>query len=208
MNPGRTFGLGVVLLAAGRSSRMGRPKLVLPWGGTSVLGHLIGVWWQVPATQIGVVCAAGDAAIEAELERLGFPAANRMVNTDTARGMFSSIQCAAHWAGWDASLTHWALALGDQPHLRLTTLRAVVDLAKANPGKICQPASGGRARHPVVLPGREFRALAGTQCRTLKEFLEEKCTERMNVEVDDPGLELDIDSPEDYEAALKLRRWP
>jgi len=37
----RSFAVGVVILAAGRSARMGRPKLLLPWGGTSVLGHLL-----------------------------------------------------------------------------------------------------------------------------------------------------------------------
>ena len=37
---------GVVILAAGASSRMGKPKLVLPWGKTSVLGHLIEQWKQ------------------------------------------------------------------------------------------------------------------------------------------------------------------
>ena len=40
--------VGVVILAAGRSRRMGKPKLLLPWGETSVLGHLIRQW-EVPA---------------------------------------------------------------------------------------------------------------------------------------------------------------
>ena len=54
---------GVVILAAGASSRMGKPKLLLPWGGTSVLGHLIGQWKVLRAGQIAAVFAAGDQAV-------------------------------------------------------------------------------------------------------------------------------------------------
>ena len=45
----RSFSVGVVILAAGRSARMGRPKLLLPWGETSVLGHLIKQWQALGA---------------------------------------------------------------------------------------------------------------------------------------------------------------
>ena len=44
MNEQRGIVCGVIILAAGASSRMGRPKMLLPWGATSVLGHLIGQW--------------------------------------------------------------------------------------------------------------------------------------------------------------------
>src|ERR1051326_7538368 len=110
--------LGVVILAAGRSSRMGRPKLLLPWGESSVLGHLLRVWHSLNARQIGIVCAAHDTGIGAELDRLCFPESQRIANPNPDRGMFSSIQCAAAWRGWEEPLTHWAVVLGDQPHLR------------------------------------------------------------------------------------------
>jgi len=51
---------GVLILAAGASSRMGQPKLLLPWHGTSVLGHLIGQWKDLRAGQIAAVSATGD----------------------------------------------------------------------------------------------------------------------------------------------------
>src|SRR6267143_6254739 len=109
---------GVIILAAGASSRMGKPKLLLPWGKTSVIGHLIGQWRELGAEQIAVVTAAGDHALGEELDRLAFPTAARIENPAPELGMFSSIQCAARRPGWKMSLTHWALALGDQPHLR------------------------------------------------------------------------------------------
>jgi len=195
------FSLGIVILAAGRSSRMGRPKLLLPWGETSVLGHLVGQWQAVGATQIAVVCAAGDAAINAELDCLSFSATQRIINPGPERGMFSSIQCAAGWQGWSPALTHWAIVLGDQPHLRLETLRTTVNFSAANPNKVCQPRKNGHRYHPVILPRDAFEHLHKSVAVNLKEFLA-SCESKF-CEMTDAGLELDIDEPQDYQKALE-----
>jgi molybdenum cofactor cytidylyltransferase len=200
----RAFAVGVVILAAGRSARMGKPKLLLPWGTTSVLGHLIEEWRGLHAKQIAVVCATGDLAIQAEMDRLGYPAQDRIINPNPERGMFSSIQCAAQWPGWQAALTHWAIVLGDQPHLRRQTLRRVLDFSAAQPSRVCQPARQGHGRHPVVLPKAVFQQVAATTAATLKKFLAAESAQVALCELDDPGLDLDIDRPEDYVAARKL----
>jgi len=200
----RAFSFGVVILAAGRSSRMGSPKLLLPWGGSSVLGHLIKQWQGLRAKQIAVVCALGDQAIGAELDRLVFPARNQIVNPAPQRGMFSSVQCAARWPGWLASLTHWAIVLGDQPHLLRQTLRQLLDFSAAHPARVCQPAWRGHGRHPVLLPKSVFRQLAGSKAKTLKAFLSAMPHRIVLCELDDAGLDLDIDRPEDYRRAVLL----
>jgi molybdenum cofactor cytidylyltransferase len=202
----RAFSLGVVILAAGRSARMGKPKLLLPWGATSVLGHLIKQWQTLCATQVAVVCAPGHQAIHAELDRLRFPAENRIANPAPDRGMFSSIQCAAQWPGWQPALTHWALVLGDQPHLQPPTLRRLLDFSARHPAKVCQPARRGHGRHPVLLPRAVFRQLAKAPAATLKDFLAANPRRLALCELDDPGLDLDIDRPEDYDRAALLAR--
>lgn len=196
--------MGGIILAAGLSTRMGRPKMLLPWGQTSVLGHLIQTWSQLGASQIAVVHAGDDKAIQAEMERLQFPVANRIVNPNPQRGMFSSLLCAAGWGGWQTALTRWAIVLGDQPHLNPATLEALIDFAASQPGKICQPARNGHGRHPVILPKAAFRKIAETRAKTLQEFLQMKSKESAMIELMDVGLDLDIDSPADYEKALKL----
>jgi molybdenum cofactor cytidylyltransferase len=198
------FSLGVVILAAGRSRRMGQPKLLLPWGHTSVLGHLIEQWQAFGARQIAVVSAPGDLAIQTEMDRLGFPVENRIHNPAPERGMFSSVQCAAQWPGWQATLTHWAIVLGDQPHLRPETLGRLLDFSVAQPAKVCQPARGGHGRHPALLPKTLFRQLAASTATTLKEFLAARPRQVALCEVDDPGLEVDIDRPEDYDKAVDI----
>jgi molybdenum cofactor cytidylyltransferase len=194
---------GVVILAAGASRRMGRPKLLLPWGATSVLGHLVDQWGGL-AAQLTVVCAAHDGTLHGELERLGVTVGGRILNPDPERGMFSSIQCAARWRGWNPELNHWVIALGDQPHVMSATLRRLLDSAAANPERVCQPARQGRARHPVVLPRPEFEALGFSTAASLKDFLLARSPGPLLCECDDPGLDFDLDEPADYERALRL----
>jgi molybdenum cofactor cytidylyltransferase len=196
------FALGAVILGAGRSVRMGRPKLLLPWGQKSVLGHLLSQWSAAGASQVAIVHAAQDGPILAELDQLGFRARERIENPNTDRGMFSSIVCAAQWVGWDASLTHWAIVLGDQPHLKHGTLLNLIEFAKHRPEKICQPMRNGKHRHPVVMPKTVFQELASSTANSLKEFLLTR--EVAGFEWDDPGLDLDMDRPEDYQRAMVL----
>jgi molybdenum cofactor cytidylyltransferase len=194
--------LGVIVLAAGSSRRMGRPKLLLPWAETSVLGHLLAQWRALGATQIAIVCAADAQPVQAELARLAFPLENRIFNPAPNEGMFSSVLCAARWPGWQKDLTHWAIVLGDQPHLRLETLSQLLEFAAAHAESVCQPCRVGRRRHPVLLPKADFLQLKKTPASNLKDFLL-RCSVAA-CEMNDPGLDLDIDQPGDYEAALKL----
>jgi CTP:molybdopterin cytidylyltransferase MocA len=191
--------LGVVILGAGASARMGRPKLLLPWGRTSVIGHLLAQWRALEARQIAVVCRPADGALAAELRRLGFPPRHRIVNPEPERGMFSSIVCAANWKGWDKGLGAWVIALGDQPHLRPATLRALLAFHRRHPDAISQPAFGGRRFHPVVLPPAAFAGLRRSGARTLKEFLRQTDLPSFECPTDDAGLALDLDAPADYQ---------
>jgi molybdenum cofactor cytidylyltransferase len=195
------FAVGVILLAGGGSRRMGSPKLLLPWGTTTVLGHLIEQWKKLRARQIAVVTAFDAKALHNELDRLQFPDRDRIFNPQPDRGMFSSIQCAATWPGWNPELTCMAIALGDQPHLNLETLRALLEFGAVHPSKICQPLRNNRPRHPVLLPKATFLNLARSSATNLKACLEDPAAPRAGFESDDPGLDLDMDTPADYERA-------
>lgn len=191
-----------VILGAGHSSRMGRPKLLLPWGDTTVLGHQVRQWTRLGARQVAVVCQPGDAAMNAELDRLQILVEWRISNPDPDRGMFSSIQCAARWDGWNGGVKAIALALGDQPHLSTELLSRTLHFAQAHPDRICQPSRAGHGRHPVLIPLPCFRELAASTASTLKDFLASHAAEIELLELDDPSLDLDLDQPEDYEQAL------
>lgn len=204
MSASQPFVFTVVILAAGRSGRMGRPKMLLRWQDTTVVGHLIATWKKLGAEQVAVVRAADDGAMEAELDRLGLAKECRILNHEVQAGMFGSVRCAARWSGWSDLTTHIIIALGDQPHLRREMLETLIGFAKAHPDSICQPGRGGHGLHPVILPRKNFEKVADTKARTLKDFLQLMADNVELMETDDAGADLDIDSPEDYE---KAKRW-
>ena len=199
----KQLSLGVIILGAGASSRMGRPKLLLPWGATTIIGHLIEQWQMLGAVQTAIVCRPGDRELKAELDRLGFPLPGRIENPRPERGMFSSVLCAACWPGWRKEISNWAVVLGDQPHLRAETLRLLLKQAAQNPDAICQPAFNGCAGHPVILPRRIFDELKHSRAESLKDFLKPFAGRAVQCPVADDGLLLDLDRPEDYERAVK-----
>jgi len=183
---------------------MGKPKLLLPWGTTSVLGQLLQQCDALKTGQIAVVCASGAQPVAEELDRLGAAGTNRIFNPAPDQGMFSSIQCAASWAGWKAELTHFLIMLGDQPHLRVETLCQLLDFAAHFPDKICQPIRNGRRKHPVLLPKRVFAELKNTSAGDLKQVLIAHASELSGFESADSGLDLDIDTPEEYERIIGM----
>jgi len=193
---------GILILGAGQSRRMGRSKLLLPWRNTTVMGHLVAEWRGLGAEPITVVTAPGDETLGREMDRLQILEGHRILNPDPGRGMFSSIQAAAKAADVFAAATHVVIALGDQPYFRRQTLEALLQFASENPEKIVQPSFQARPKHPVIFPAGRFRLLASSAAETLKQFLLEH-----SIAVwpsDDPGLALDLDTPDDYARALKL----
>jgi molybdenum cofactor cytidylyltransferase len=217
--------LGVVILGAGASSRMGRPKLLLPWRDSTVIGQILRQWRELGAAQIVVVTRPNDEAlVEAVMRAEGragspLPAAAQtndgahgvtrptnasthfIVNPHPERGMFSSVICAARWACWQRGISSWAIALGDQPHLQTATLRLLLELAARNADAICQPQFGDHGRHPVILPRAAFDQLRDTRAETLKDFLKLVACRSVQFVANDSGLALDLDTPEDYTRA-------
>lgn len=194
---------GVVILGAGASRRMGKPKLLLPWKETTIIGHLIEQWNELGADQIAIVLSEKNVPLTSELDRLGFSSANRIINSKPGRGMFSSIQRAASSVTWGVSLTHFVITLGDQPHLKIETLRKLIEFSTGADEQICEPSLHGRPKHPVVLPRHRFEQLASTEVETLKEFLDLNRDNVALVEINDGGLSVDLDTPEDYQQALQ-----
>jgi len=177
--------------------------MLLAWKHTTVIGHAITVWRGLGAGQVATVCDGQNEAVLRELGRLGFPKESVIMNARPEDGMFGSIRCAARWEGWNSSLSHWIISLGDQPHLRPETFGRLIEQAGLEPERIWQPSRGGKARHPVLLPRRVFLELAGAKDATLRDFLEARGGERSLFESDDAGLDLDLDTREDYERARR-----
>jgi molybdenum cofactor cytidylyltransferase len=192
------FAFGVVILAAGGSTRMGRCKLLLQWGEGTILTHLLDQWRSAGAAQIAPVIDPSNHLLRKALANLGFSCSDLIENPSPQLGMFSSLQEASRWTGWISTLTHWIICLGDQPHIQISTLRLLLDTARQNPTRICQPALHGRAAHPIVLPASNFRELAQSDITDLRTYIRTREAFRLRLPVEDAGVSDGLNTPEDY----------
>jgi molybdenum cofactor cytidylyltransferase len=194
----------VVILAAGRSMRMKRHKLLLPWEDTTILGHLIRTWQSLYATEIGVVVANNNYPVRAELQMPEYKGIHTILNDLPSGEMFDSILCASSWIGWQPKVSHWVVALGDQPQIQADTLRELLHFSFRNKDKICHPCYEGRILYPLIFPRWAWPQLRlMPRYQSIQEFLLEHEPACAKFECHIPELTQDIDYPIDYLRATK-----
>jgi molybdenum cofactor cytidylyltransferase len=202
---------GIVVLAAGTSSRMGRPKMNLPWDGATVLARVL----ETLALAIGdrrasaVVVTGGDEeAVRAEVSRFADALARGLPgdaagplrvacarNPDFRNGeMIDSLRVGLR--SLPAEVEVALVALGDQPQLSFAAARAVIEASERSASPIVVPACSGRRGHPWAVARPLWEELCGS--RTARDFLEARASEVEEVAADETALK-DLDTPEDYE---------
>jgi molybdenum cofactor cytidylyltransferase len=192
---------GAVVLAAGEARRFGAPKLVMPFGDSTVLGSVVGALASAGISPI-VVVAGPDA--EAIRESLGDRQVDIVRNPDPSRGMVSSVRIGVERL--PDSLDRFLIALGDQPRIRAEGISRLVREHTMSGKGIGIPTYGERRGHPVVFSGscrREIIALTDKQ--TLGDLIQAHSDDLLEVDLDSDAYVCDIDTREDYEN--ELRRW-
>jgi molybdenum cofactor cytidylyltransferase len=188
---------GVVLLAAGSASRFGSDKRThsLP-DGRSLLGATIAKYARAFA-EIIVVLGPADRALAEELRRQFDPQTVTIVHAQAARlGMGHSLAAGIRAArGWDFAF----VALGDMPFVQPQTLAALGRaMSEAGHDAIVQPFHEGHKGHPVGFGRRHFSALeALTGDEGAREVVKTSASDLVPLEVDDPGVLQDVDTPAD-----------
>jgi len=191
--------IAAVLLAAGESRRMGRPKLTLPWGtGGSVIAQVVARFREAGADPLLVVTGGDREAVERALQGAG---ARCLFNPDYRRGeMLSSIKVGLrHLHDTEAAL----VAPADLPSLTVDTLRSLLDHRRRSGADLIVPSYQMRRGHPVLI-GRALwqEVLDLPKGQTLRDFLRRRAGQIDYVVVGDAGVIQDIDTPEDYERGV------
>lgn len=187
-----------IILAAGLSSRMGTPKMLLKWGSSTVLGQVISTFQQVGVDQIVVITGAERKLIEAEAMNCssGFPL-ECVFNPQFESGdMLSSLQCGLNVLGEE--ITSALIGLGDQPQLSLEAVSSVLEMTEISEGKLIVPSHDGHRGHPLLVHRNFWKnILTLSPPATLRDFLNQKKDLIHYVETDQTILK-DLDTPQDY----------
>jgi len=184
-----------IILAAGASSRMGRPKPLLHLNGETFLDRLIGRFSAICSPVI-VVLGYDAARIRAGIRNAGD--AKFVVNPAPERGMLSSLQSGLRSLPWDADAVLFTPA--DLPAIQSTTIAAV---AAQDVATIAIPRCGGRNGHPVrISQAIVAELLALPEDAQARDVLHRHRAETLFLEIGDPGILHDVDTPADYETLI------
>lgn len=190
--------IAAIVLAAGLSTRMGQPKMLLPWGETTVLGQVICTFAKAKVNEIVIVSGGAREAVEAETARLAekFPVQCVHNPAYAAGEMLSSLQCGLAALGPDVEST--LIGLGDQPQLSLDSARKVVAAFESSGARLIVPSYNRRRGHPWLVQRDLWQELLSLSApETLRDFLNSHADKILYVEADQTILK-DLDTPDDY----------
>ena len=199
--------LAAIILAAGDSRRMGTPKALLSDpDGRPFVARLVRSFSAAGIDEVVVVTGAMHDAIVDAIASDAPPARPVCVrNPDPSRGQLSSL-----WAGLDSAtrsdVEGVLVTPVDIPMIRTATIRQVIEAWERTHAPVVRPAIGERHGHPVLFDRATFEALrAAPLTEGARVVVHANADRVVNVAVDDEGCLVDIDTPEDYEAAMEKR---
>lgn len=184
-----------VILSAGASSRMGRPKALLEREGVTSLARIATAARSGGAVAVAVVLGPPDGdRIKARL-----PVGTSMIwNPNPARGMLSSVQAGIANLPWRTTAALlWPV---DHP---LVSVETVTRILTQSSGRIVVPRFGGRGGHPVRIPRQHFGAILSlADDASLADYIRQQGEAVLLLDVEDAGILADLDTPEDVERAF------
>ena len=198
ISPRDTARVGAIILAGGSSARMGRAKQLLPLGDSTVLEKTITNVRGAEVNEIVLVLGASAETIRRQLPLSLLEGLNVVVNRAYREGMSSSLR--AGISALDQRSEAALIILGDQPFIRSQTMDQVIKAYRRDQAQIVIPSFHGTRGNPVLLDRSifsEVMALEGDMGS--RAIFGNHLGGIAKVEVEDEGILLDIDDPDDYD---------
>jgi molybdenum cofactor cytidylyltransferase len=190
--------ISAILLAAGESKRMGRPKLLLKWGQSTVIEKCVDTLLASNIDELIVVLGYRAEAIR---RKLGSRRLKAVINPHYQLGMSTSVRRGLGEVS--PSCEAVLIALADQPSIEKELIDRLIDEYRENPHGIVLPSYRGEWGHPVILNRpryqEEMENLTGD--RGCKQILNLHPEDIVEVEVKSEAVVADIDSWEEYRSA-------
>jgi molybdenum cofactor cytidylyltransferase len=188
--------VGAVVLAAGKSSRMGQMKVLMPWGRKPIVEHIIEQLVLAHVDPICVVTGHQAKEVAACAARAG---AESVFNVDYASGeMLSSLKMGLK--AMPANVSAVLVVLGDQPRIQPKTVTQVMSAYAEGAGEIIAPSFQMRRGHPILIDRRYWaEILALPDGAAPRDVINAHAENTFYVNVDNDSILADVDTPQDYQ---------
>lgn len=187
--------ISAVVLAAGQSARMGKPKMLLPWGKTTVIGKVISTLTEAGLSDVYVVTGGAQAELEKLLDT---HPVHLVFNDQFMNGeMLTSVQVGL--SNIEREIDAILIVLGDQPQIETLVVQAVIERYRSTAHELVVPSYRMHRGHPWLLGKSYWIEVLGLHPPfTLRDFLNEHNGDIDYVNVDTPSVVQDLDTREDY----------
>jgi molybdenum cofactor cytidylyltransferase len=183
--------VSAILLAAGKASRMGKLKQLMPLGDSTILEQTLDNLLGSKAAEVIVVLGYKSEEIT---KRLSGRPVKLVVNPLYRKGMGTSISAGLKFV--DSQVQAVMLVLGDQPYVDSPTIDRLIDAFTSNKKGIAIPTYKGQRGHPLIFD-RKYEALLSRLKGDFggREIIGENPKDVLEVPVDCEGITIDIDTP-------------
>jgi molybdenum cofactor cytidylyltransferase len=191
--------ISAVVLAAGLSTRMGHPKLILPWGATTVIGQVVITLRQAGIEDIVVVTGGARVQVEAVLQDVCESMVRTVFNSRHAEDdMLESLRTGMEMMSERQQAM--LVVLGDQPQIEVQVVRALLDAYRAERSSLVIPSYRMRRGHPWIVDRSLWSDLRSTPPGyTMRDFLNAHRDTIRYLPVESASILHDLDTPEEYQ---------
>ncbi len=181
--------ISAIVLAAGKSTRMGRQKMLMPWGDTTVLGRVIQVLQGAGITDIVTVMNSDVAHLITN--------SHAQIALNNNSEMLASVQSGLRALNPSAEAA--LICLGDQPQIEEGSVRSVCEAYLVSRSNLVVPSHQMRRGHPWLV-GRALwnEILVMKEGQSMRDFLSARADDIEYVNLDTPTILQDLDTPDDY----------
>jgi molybdenum cofactor cytidylyltransferase len=195
-----------VILSAGESSRMGRPKALLPIDGVRFIDKIV---TTLKTTHVGrIVVVLGHNITELRQKISDLPV-DLVINPDYKRGQLTSLLAAIRSieAGNNAERVDGILVhLVDHPYIDANLVNLMIDRFYESKKLIVVPRYQNRRGHPVIFSRALFaELLAAPLDRGAKAVVHAHRDDTLEIDTNDQGAIIDIDTPEEYRTHVEKK---
>jgi molybdenum cofactor cytidylyltransferase len=187
-----------IVLAAGRSQRMGEQKLVLPFQGQPLVTRVVDALLSGPVDPVYVVVGSSGKLV---IDALAGRPVHLVTNPSPECEMLDSVRCGVRALPVEAVAV--VVALGDQPGLTASLVTRLVEAFRNGDRGIAVPTCDGRRGHPLVIAMRYRDELLTRHAgRGLRGLIAAHPQDVLELPVAAADILEDIDLPEDYQRAI------